>query len=170
MVKRKVKYPRLELKTGELLVVIPHSGDFHVPEFVMKHQAWIDNKYNLIRKYSQKKVNLREKPLTKEDLKKIIIALTEKYEAIIRAKPRRIIIKEMKSKWGSCSSAKNLCFNLLLSKLPDGIIRYVVYHEMCHLKNRRHDDNFQFLLKKRYKHPDRMEKKLFSYWFAVNRQ
>ena len=169
VVKRKIKYPRLELKTGGLVVVIPRDGDFDVPEFIFKHKDWINNKQSLIKKFSRVKISLRDQALTKEGLRDLIFNLIDQYGKVIKIKPKRIIIKNMKSKWGSCSSNKNLCFNLSLSRLPDRMIQYVIYHEMCHLINRKHDDSFKLLLKKRYKNPSQFESKLFSYWFALNK-
>lgn len=170
VVKRKIKYPRLELKTGKLIAVIPRDGNFDVSAFVCNHKDWIKNKQNLIKKYSRKRVSLQKQAITKENLRKIIEKFIVKYFLTIKIKPTRIIIKHMKSKWGSCGSNKNLCFNSLLSRLPIKTIEYVVYHEMCHLKHRKHDINFKLLLKRQYDNPEKLETKLFSYWFAINKK
>lgn len=169
IVKRKIKYPRLEFKTGKLVAVVPHDGNFDVPEFVNKHQNWIRNKQDLIKRYSQVKIKLRKEKLDREDLRVTIEELVDKYETLMKVRANRIVIKQMKSKWGSCSSSKNLCFNSLLAQLPNRMIEYVVYHEMCHLKHRKHDTNFQLLLKRQYSKPEILESKLFSYWFMINK-
>jgi len=170
VVVRDIKYPRLELKTGKLVVIVPRDGDLYVPEFIDKHKDWIKDKQNLIKKYSQQKVSARKHMLTEDDLRTAIFKFIKKNESLLGTKPKRVIIKNMKTKWGSCSSSKNLCFNLLLSKLPDTIIEYVVFHEMCHLKNRKHDDNFKSLLNKKYSNPGKFELKLFVYWFHLNKE
>ncbi|OGH84180.1 MAG: hypothetical protein A2261_01080 [Candidatus Magasanikbacteria bacterium RIFOXYA2_FULL_44_8] len=167
VVKRKIKYPRLELKTGELVVVVPHDGDFDVPEFIRRHDSWIKDKQNLIKKFSKKKAELRKVVLKREELRELIKKCIDQYASRMTVRPKTVILKKMKSKWGSCSSGKNLCFNLLLGYLPDRIVEYVVCHELCHLKHRKHDVNFKLWLKKFYSHPEKFEALLFSYWFAI---
>jgi len=170
VLKRNIKYPRLEFKTGELIVIIPHVGNFDVPKFIDKYQKWINDKNFSIKKYNRKKVELRKVSLDKAELRHFIDEIVTKNVEVTGFAPRRIIIRRMRSKWGSCSTAKNLCFNSLLCKLPDNLIEYVVFHEMCHLRQRKHDGNFKAILKKRYSNPEKMEKKLFSYWFAITTQ
>ena len=53
-----------------------------------------------------------------------------------------IRIKKLKSRWGSCSSKKNLNFNLSLIKTPTSIIDYVIAHEVSHLKEMNHSPAF----------------------------
>ncbi|GAB4287145.1 MAG: hypothetical protein Kow0081_4990 [Candidatus Dojkabacteria bacterium] len=54
----------------------------------------------------------------------------------------KISIKEQSSRWGSCSSKKNLNFNwkLILTSRP--CLDYVVVHELCHLREMNHSKNF----------------------------
>ncbi len=56
-------------------------------------------------------------------------------------------IKEMKTKWGSCTNdKKKLWFNLQLIKKPIECIEYVVLHELLHLKVEKHNDEFKQLM------------------------
>lgn len=55
----------------------------------------------------------------------------------------RVEIKTMKSRWGSCTHAKNkISLNTELIKAPSHCIEYVVMHEMCHLKYPNHTKHF----------------------------
>ena len=46
------------------------------------------------------------------------------------------------TRWGSCSSEKNLNFNWKLILAPPEVLDYVVVHELCHLKEMNHSKAF----------------------------
>jgi predicted metal-dependent hydrolase len=54
----------------------------------------------------------------------------------------RIEIKQMTSRWGSCSSSKTLCFNYKILFLPEELQDYLVVHELCHLAEMNHSSKF----------------------------
>jgi len=64
------------------------------------------------------------------------------YESIIGVKSGRISIKNQRTIWGSCSTKKNLNFNVKLIMMPDYILDYVVVHEICHLIHFNHSKEF----------------------------
>jgi predicted metal-dependent hydrolase len=55
-------------------------------------------------------------------------------------------VRKMRTKWGSCSAAGRLWFNLELAEKPRRTIQYIVVHELAHLIERRHDAAFQALM------------------------
>ena len=63
-------------------------------------------------------------------------------------KYRNVFIKDLSSRWGSCSSENNINLNLHLMRLPDRLIDYVLYHELTHLVERNHSSKFWSLLEK----------------------
>ena len=60
----------------------------------------------------------------------------------------KISIKELKSRWGSCSSIGNLSFNWRLIFAPLSVLQYLVTHELCHLKEMNHGPRFWKLVEK----------------------
>ncbi|MDQ5969539.1 MAG: family peptidase [Patescibacteria group bacterium] len=53
-----------------------------------------------------------------------------------------IAVKNMKTRWGSCSSQGAICLNIWLIQLRDELIDYVCCHELAHLRNPHHQQGF----------------------------
>ena len=59
----------------------------------------------------------------------------------------RLIVRAMRSRWGSLSTAGAMTLNVNLVRAPRPCIEYVVVHELCHTRHRSHDARFFRLLK-----------------------
>ena len=52
-------------------------------------------------------------------------------------------VRNVKTRWGSCVKAtKSLNFNLKLSMLPKYVRSSIIVHELCHIKEANHGENF----------------------------
>ena len=60
--------------------------------------------------------------------------------------PKSFTIKKMKTRWGSCSSKGSINLNIDLIKLPEGCIKAVILHELCHLVHMNHSKEFYALM------------------------
>lgn len=76
-----------------------------------------------------------------------IPAIIEKWEKILNVKVHDWQVKQMKTKWGSCIiEKKRIWLNLELAKKPERCLEYIIIHEMVHLLERHHNDQFLFYL------------------------
>ncbi|WP_430817127.1 M48 family metallopeptidase [Carboxylicivirga sp. RSCT41] len=55
---------------------------------------------------------------------------------------QNVTIKNLKSRWGSCSATNNINLNLHLMRLPAELIDYVLLHELCHVHEKNHGPHF----------------------------
>lgn len=51
-------------------------------------------------------------------------------------------LKEQKTRWGSCSSKRNLNLNWRIIMAPDAAIDYIIIHELAHLTHLNHSEQF----------------------------
>ncbi len=80
-------------------------------------------------------------------LREDIESKVRKYSRILNKEPKKVFIREQKTKWGSCSSSGNLSFNLGLIFLSADFREYVVAHEMVHLLYPNHGAEFEKVLR-----------------------
>lgn len=55
---------------------------------------------------------------------------------------RSVSVKQLKTRWGSCDSARNITLNLFLMQLPWQLIDYVLLHELTHTRIMKHGPEF----------------------------
>ncbi len=68
--------------------------------------------------------------------------IADYYTALIGVKYNKITVRKQKTRWGSCTSNGNLSFNCLLMLCPEQVQKYVVIHELCHIKEMNHSPAF----------------------------
>jgi predicted metal-dependent hydrolase len=56
--------------------------------------------------------------------------------------PSKVCLKQQKTRWGSCGINGSININWLLILAPEGVLEYVVVHELCHLFHRNHGPRF----------------------------
>jgi predicted metal-dependent hydrolase len=68
--------------------------------------------------------------------------LAREMAASIDVAVRRVTVRDTQSRWGSCSAHGNLSFSWRLLLAPPAIGRYLVAHEVAHLKHMDHSTAF----------------------------
>ncbi len=170
IVHRNIKYPRLEFKTGKLLLVMPKDHKDY-SDLIEKHQDWIFKRSSEIaaalEKAQKKELDLKR---TDEELKKLISSIVEIISSDLKININNLYFRRMKSKWGSCSPNMNLTINTLLKYLPDNLIQYVIFHEMIHVIQRKHNEHFWRIISTKFDNYEEKEKELFEYWFLIQKK
>lgn len=69
-------------------------------------------------------------------------ALARVKAATIERTVRRVSVREMRTRWGSCSSDGNISFCWRLILTPSTVFDYVVAHEVAHLREMNHGRTF----------------------------
>lgn len=79
---------------------------------------------------------------------------SELIDKVVAAHPRlfsakpKLMIKAMKTRWGSLSEKGTMTLHQNLVKAPKECVEYVIVHELCHAIHRKHDNAFYKLLTK----------------------
>lgn len=61
---------------------------------------------------------------------------------------KKVFVKNLSSRWGSCSAVNNINLNLHLMRLPEYLSDFVILHELCHTVHKNHGEQFHSLLNK----------------------
>jgi predicted metal-dependent hydrolase len=77
----------------------------------------------------------------KKKLHAIAEELIEKFKKY-NVEPTSIVLREMPTRWGSCTAKGKIILNPELIKAPKGCIEYVIIHELCHLIHHDHTQKF----------------------------
>jgi len=162
---RDIKYPRLEFKTGELLLVLPFG--YEANALLEKHRSWILKKARFIKECFKDTPNKKLVRRSEEEFKDLILSFVKGASKELREELNKIYYRTMKTKWASCSSKRNLTINRLMRFLPEHLLKYVIFHEIAHLKEKRHSDKFWKRISKKFNNYQDLEKDLCVYWFQV---
>ena len=84
-----------------------------------------------------------------------------------RFKYNKLSLKNIKSRWGSCSRKNNINLSIHLMRLPDHLIDHVILHELVHTVHHNHSAGFWDLLDDVSGGAKRLDKELRKYRLAI---
>lgn len=152
---------------GDVLVTAPmRLGEAQIMKFLGEKEDWIirhreqviarakENRENSLRSMTKRSVTREELARLKEQ----IAQYAEKWEPVMGVHCVHWTIRDMKSRWGSCTVAKRtIRINLQLARKPEECVEYVVVHELVHLLEPSHNERFHAYMKRFL--PDYKERK-----------
>jgi predicted metal-dependent hydrolase len=117
-------FPQIELDGERLVVTLPHA---HA-------QRALPVAHALLRSYLEAQI------------RRDVSRLLARYTAELGAAPTKVRVKPLKSLWGSLDTRDAVTLDLALALAPPAALKYVVVHELCHLRIRNHSPRFWALV------------------------
>lgn len=74
--------------------------------------------------------------------KKKLVPRVEYHARQLGVEYSRVLISDMRYRWGSCTPSNSLNFNWRLIKAPMNVVEYVIVHELAHLMEPNHTTRF----------------------------
>ena len=147
----------------EIIVRAPYRmPKSDIEKFLDDRTEWINKHLAEMRERMEKSDNLtafgeEELSMMKKSMQSKARARVGYFSRVMGLEYGKISIRPMVSRWGSCTSEKNLCFNTLLDLVPENIFDYVVVHELCHTVEMNHSRAFWGLVSRQI--PDYAERR-----------
>jgi predicted metal-dependent hydrolase len=158
VIRRRVRYSRVEFKTAGLRVVVPKGIDpFRILE---------DNKQSILKKYQKlirQMETARKIPMTdwtEGEFNRIVSGYVDQYSRQLKVKAKVIKFRKMKRRWGSCRNDGVITLNSFLQFVPRHLIAYIIYHELAHLLIRGHNRKFKNIIAEGFPHYRQLDKEL----------
>ena len=117
-------YPRIELSDDRLILALPKPHN----------QRALTAARSLLHTYLQAQI--------KRDVSRYLARYSEE----LSLAPTGVRIKPLKSLWGSLDTRDCITLDLALALAPAEALKYVVVHELCHLRFRDHSPRFWALV------------------------
>ncbi|MDZ7726046.1 MAG: M48 family metallopeptidase [Candidatus Campbellbacteria bacterium] len=142
---------RIEVqKNGRVTIILPNKlPHFFAKRFAKRKEGWILKKLFLVKDLEDKTVPKYSKAdylKKKEEAGLLISERVEFFNSHYNFSYNQVRIKNQKTRWGSCSSKKNLNFSYKVIYLPPRLRDYIVVHELCHLRELNHSSEFWALV------------------------
>ncbi len=161
VVRRRVKYSRVEFKPDRLKVIVPRG--------VKPLQVLEENRQSIISKYNRLRDQIneaQETPLvyrTEQDFFDLVNHFMAEYCYTLGVPVPTIKYRRMKRRWGSCRSDGIITMNRHLQHVPKHLIGYIVFHEVAHFLERGHNAHFKAIIVTQYPNYRQLDQELNLY-------
>lgn len=143
---------RKAYENGEIFMVLgtAHPLQIVIDPNIKKAKAMLLSEKLLVKTADPSREAVREavvafyRTFTRQEIEKRIEPLVES----LGVKYQKIVIKDQKRRWGSCSQLGNLNFNWRCGMMPAFVLEYILIHEVCHLVHLNHSATYWTLVKK----------------------
>ena len=141
---KKIKNMYMKINDEKILI----SANKKIPineieKFILQKEKWI---LNVIEKQKNREEIKKEKRYTEKEFEEIILENVKYYSSLMKLFPNKISLNKLKYALGICTSKKNISFNTELIYYEEDVIKYVIVHELAHLKYMNHQKKFWSLV------------------------
>ncbi len=142
IIKSRRKTISLEIKRdGRVIVRAPiYLSKRDIDRFIELKLDWIEKHSRF--KESAEKLSEKEISALMNSAKATLPYRVKFWAEFMGVSFNRVTIKRQVTRWGSCSSKKNINLNFLLMLCPEEVKDYVILHELCHLRHLDHSKEF----------------------------
>ncbi len=151
------KQNSIKYENGEQIKILGENHTIQIDYTDKKrNNISIENKIIKIQLNREFQNNIKNKDEIKKQLEKLYLSIAQdEVEAamlevteLVGIRPKEYKIKKLKRAWGNCSSKKVIAINMQVAIHSREFIKYVVLHEVCHLKHMNHSKQFWSLVEK----------------------
>ncbi len=121
--KHDIAKTKVGITNSEIVVQYPSSQDVHSENIQSEIKLGITNALRI-------------------EAKKHLPRRVEELSYLFNLSYNRLFLKNLKSRWGSCSVRNNINLNIHLMRLPEELIDYVILHELVHTIHKNHGKRF----------------------------
>lgn len=138
----------IELNRNQLLLLGNRYDYFYNPTYLQK--VIIDHEHKNINSNRDLLDPIVQERWYRNVAKKHLTKRIEELSENLNFEYNRIFIRESRTKWGNCSTEKNISLNWKLIKAPEYVIDYIIIHELMHTVVMNHTRKFWTLMKSYY--------------------
>ncbi len=132
------------------IVVRPTATRRDVDSAIAYHRPWLERQ---LARLPEARLGLDRLRLTEEagrrEARARVMLIAQSEAAALGVRHGRIVVRDQRSRWGSCSPSGTLSFSWRLVLAPHDVLDYVVVHEVCHLVEHNHGPAFWELVRRR---------------------
>ena len=154
---RRRKTSAIIISDDEIEVRTPFAKtDSEIRKMVLGKMGWIVKKQL---EFADRQItHAKVEPRTVQYLEEHVWAMASK----MNLKPSKVMVKSLKTRWGSCTKTGVITINAVLCKAPQSVVNYVIVHELCHLRFPDHSWRFWNLVSRHCKNYEQQVKWLGS--------
>ncbi len=126
-------------------VAVPRRTSFKTAkEFVISKLTWIQKSLDKMEQMENDHETLSKKAadIDEAEAKRKIVGRVNELAQLHGFTYNKVFVRNLKSRWGSCSHKNNISLNMKLVALPEEMLDYVIMHELVHTRIRNHSNGF----------------------------
>ncbi len=84
----------------------------------------------------------------REKANEILKRKTDEFSTKMELEYNRLVVKDQKTLWGSCSEKSNINLSYRLIKMPENVMDYLIVHELAHIIHLNHSSDYWDIVEK----------------------